>query len=260
MIVSASRRTDIPAFHANWFKENWNQGIFAVPQMKNQKHLPKEIRTQDIDCVVYWTKDPSPLLRLGFPNVPSVCQFTITSYGKAIEPGVPRKAGIIETFKTVSRLFGKEQMYWRYDPVFFTPEITFDYHVTWHRWLCEQLQGYTTKCVFSFISVYGKLQEQLDKQGIVRPEDGVQIALVTELLKNASDYGMSLHSCCDLIDFTNLGVIKSHCIDGGLISGITGKQFDKKDPSQRRACGCVESIDIGRYRTCSHGCTYCYAS
>jgi hypothetical protein len=263
MIISASRRTDIPAFFAKEFKQQWDSGTLIVPKGKAEKTY-KTINTTDVDCVVYWTKNPRPLMELGFPHVPTVINFTITSYGTDLEPQVPRKGGpdgLIELFKSLARRYSPSAMQWRYDPILYVKDqgIDFDYHVKWHKRLCEALSIYSDKCIFSFVSIYGKLKSKFARLGITIPEEQEQLDLITQLVKHTTDAGMTLESCCDIIDFTKVGAVRSHCIDGALISALTGKEFSGKDWSQRKACGCIQSVDIGSYHTCKHGCVYCYA-
>jgi len=77
----------------------------------------------------------------------------------------------------------------------------------------------------------------------------------------ARENGMALSSCAQERGLTAYGISPGKCIDDGLIRKVFGLEVSHtKDPSQRKACGCVKSKDIGVYDTCLYGCAYCYAT
>ena len=50
MIVSASRRTDIPAFHAEWFMERVRAGFADVPNPFNaRQRLHVDLRPETVE-------------------------------------------------------------------------------------------------------------------------------------------------------------------------------------------------------------------
>lgn len=81
--------------------------------------------------------------------------------------------------------------------------------------------------------------------------------MASTLSEIALKYGIQLESCSEDMDLTPYGVKKSSCIDKNLIEEIIEYSLDvKKDSSQREACGCVKSAEIGVYNTCVHGCKH----
>lgn len=265
MIISASRRTDIPAFYSKWFMNRINEGFVLVRNPRNYKQIRRiELKPENIDCIVFWTKNPKPMLddlnNLAAYNY--YFQFTLNAYSTDIESNVPPKNDeIIDTFKRLSDQIGKEKVIWRYDPIIITDKYTKEYHLKYFEKLASELHDYTSKCVFSFVDEYTKIRSRLMKVGYLEHSVEQKILLAQALSYIASKNNMSLESCSEGIHFDQFGIKKSRCIDSELISRISGDNiFVKKDAYQRKECGCVASIDIGTYNSCLHNCQYCYAN
>lgn len=262
MIICASRRTDIPAFHSEWFLNRLHAGYAMVrnPIARNIVYRV-DLSRNNVDCIVFITKDPRPMMdklddieRLGYRYV---FQITITPYGKDIEPGVPSKADVADAFRTISDRIGKDRMTWRYDPIIINEKTDIGYHVRKFRTLCEELNGYTDTCIFSFVDVREKLMKY---SGILNPVDeGTQMSLIGSLSDIAREYGMSLRSCCSDHDFSDYGVESGGCIDSGTLASL-GIPSEATASPLRRNCRCVKNMDIGGYDTCGHDCIYCYAN
>lgn len=133
MIISASRRTDIPAFYSEWFFNRLQEGFVLIPSPRNPKQLSRiSLKRDVVDCFVFWSKNPSAMIgqldRLAAYNY--YFQFTLTPYQKDIEQHLPSVEKRIEIFRQLSDQIGKERIVWRYDPVFINPGYSVDYHNT----------------------------------------------------------------------------------------------------------------------------------
>lgn len=264
MILSVSRRTDIPAFYSDWFFNRIKEGFVCVRNPMNIHQISKIRITPDlVDCIVFWTKNPERMLsRLSeIKDYNFYYQFTINPYSKSLEQQVPKKEKVIDVFKKLSDEIGSNKVIWRYDPILFTNEIDIDYHVKYFEEIAKRLQHYTQRCVISFIDNYKKTENNLKSTYARELTDNEIITLTTKLVNIANSYNIEVLSCAEKIDLENLGVHHGKCIDDRIIEQITGYQLDaKKDKNQRQECGCIESIDIGEYNTCPHNCLYCYAN
>lgn len=264
MIVSVSRRTDIPTFYSEWFYNRLKAGYVYVMNPFNRKQISRiNLTPQTIDCFVFWTKDPEPMMiRLDeLKGYSYYFQFTLTAYRNDVEKSVRKKNDIIKTFIDLSNRIGKEKVVWRYDPIFINDYYTETYHYEWFKQLCAKLQRYTEKCVISFLDLYAKTQRNTKPLQIktLTEEDAKRIA--KNLVDIGSKFHITLETCSEKIDLSECGIHRSKCIDDKLIQQIIGSKVSvKKDNTQREECGCVKSIDIGQYNTCQHFCAYCYAN
>lgn len=257
MIISASRRTDIPSFYSDGLYNSIKNKSLIIS--KGIIDLSPEV----VDCIVFWTKNPKPMMdRLHkLKDYMYYFQFTLNSYGTDIEPYVPSKSGeVIDTFRRLSDIIGPERVIWRYDPIFFTDKYTLDYHKTYYEKVFEKLNGYTKKCVISFLDKYDFIIERMPKL-----LDGPSTVLGNmELAKHIASIAipsMEVSTCAEGAMLHKYGITHNKCIDDGLISKLIGRPLNvAKDPSQRTICGCAHSIDIGGYNTCKNGCKYCYAT
>jgi hypothetical protein len=265
LIVSASRRTDIPAFYGDWLLRRLRAGYALVRNPVNARlvyHVP--ISARESRCLVFWTKNPAPLLprldELERFGIPFYFLFTLTPYGPELERNLPPKDEILKSFLTLARRVGPERVVWRYDPILFTPEYPQAEHLRLFADLCRKLAGSTRRCVMSFLTMYNKCRRNLAGIDLIDLPEAQKADLARGLQASAAEQGIELSSCAS-DEMAAAGVPAGKCIDDLLISRITGEEFSgRKDRSQRGSCLCVESADIGAYDTCLHHCLYCYAN
>lgn len=266
MIISASRRTDIPSFYGRWFLNRLKAGEVLVRNPFNRKQVSViPLLKGNVDCFVFWTKDPGPFLpfldELNSYGISYYFTVTITPYGPDIETKLKRGESVIESVKFLSDRLGPKRIIWRYDPVIFYEDMDVKSHLKAFAAIAEQLEGVTEKCVFSFLTEYEKISEFVKKSGAGFGSPGDRNKLVRGMAEIASKAKMKLASCAMDEDFREFGVEHNRCIDPDLIGEICGYPITSRpDKSQREACGCAESRDIGSYNTCLHGCLYCYAN
>ena len=265
MILSVSRRTDIPAFYSDWFFNRIREGyVFARNPMYKNSVSKISLNPQVIDCIVFWTKNPSLKFIENLHLISAYnyyFQFTINPYSSNIEQNVPEKQLAIESFKELSKKIGKDKMIWRYDPVLLSNECTIEYHVNFFEQLAKQIGPYSEKCIISFIDFYKKCEKNLNASNIRTLNESDIFVLVKKMYQIATNNGLKLETCAEKYNLNAFGIEHSKCIDNELIERITKKKIKaKKDKNQREACGCIESIDIGEYNTCIHNCLYCYAN
>ena len=265
MILSVSRRTDVPACYSEWFFERLNEGFVYTRNPMNPKQVSRlELSPETVDCIVFWTKNPESMLaRLSeLEPYPYYFQFTLTSYGTDIETNVPHKREVmLPVFQKLSEKVGSKRVIWRYDPILFTKRYTPEYHVKAFRQMAEALRGCTEKCVISFVDTYAKNKKKLQELGVYDLPKPELEAFAKELCEIAKENGMVMASCGEQMELSHCGITHNACIDKSLIEEIIGYKLKGiKDKNQRSECGCMESIDIGTYHTCGNGCIYCYAN
>ena len=265
MILSVSRRTDIPNYYSEWFYNRIKEGFLYVRNPMNAHQISEIKITPDIvDCIVFWTKNPLPMMkRLDEIKYYSYYfQFTLTGYGNDVEANLPnKKTTMIPIFQELSDKIGKQRVVWRYDPIFFSDRYTKEYHIKAFKSIAEALSGYTEKCVISFVDIYPKNKKNMNGLLSYELSDYELREFAKELSKIAADNNIKLGSCAEKIDLDECGIVHNSCIDRELIEKIIGCKLNvEKDKNQRIECGCVESVEIGTYNTCKNGCAYCYAN
>ncbi len=265
MILSVSRRTDIPNYYSEWFFNRIKEGFVYVRNPMNAHQVSKiDITPEVVDCIVFWTKNPEPMMdRLDeLAAYHYYFQFTLTGYGKDIECRVPHKREkMIPVFQELSRRLGKQRVIWRYDPIIFTAKYTPEYHLKAFGQIAEALKGYTGKCVISFVDAYAKNKKNMELLDSYELDNNELSEFAKKIAQAANENGMTVGSCAESIDLDDCGIKHNCCIDKVLIEEIIGCGLKlKKDKNQRQECGCMESVEIGTYNTCKNGCKYCYAN
>lgn len=266
MVLSVSRRTDIPAFYAKWFMNRIHEGYVYVRNPFNANQISKiPLYPEVVDCIVFWTKNPAPLLQYLSEinetfNGAFYFQYTINAYGKDIEPSVPDLESRIKLFKDISRTYGPDKVVWRYDPILITEKYTVQWHIRSFKDIVRELKGYTDTCVISFVDMYDKTKMNTKGYNIQPPtlEEMNELAEAFSVVVN--DTGIHIKTCAENIDFQKYGIGHNSCIDKSRIEKLTGWKIKAKQDKQRSDCQCIECADIGLYNTCLHGCRYCYAN
>lgn len=264
MILSVSRRTDIPAYYSQWFINRLKAGFVYIRNPMNSNQISKvALNTDVVDCIVFWSKNPEPLLskldfidNLGYKYY---FQFTITPYNKNIETGLVDKRRIADTFIRLSERIGKEKVIWRYDPIIINDQFSIEYHVDSFNKLATRLSGYTEECIISFVDRYRKT----DKCNIIRDITEAEMIRIAEAFsKIAEEKNLTIKTCAEKIDLSRYNIKHASCIDRDKVESIicAPLQDKVKKDGQRKYCGCIECIDIGAYNTCKNGCLYCYAT
>ena len=268
MIVSASYRTDIPAFYAEWFLRRLDEGFALVRNPYSAQMYRVDLRPQRVTGFVFWTRNFGPLLehldRLRAFGRPFVVQFTITDYPRQIEPAVIPAGKALAQMHRLAREVHPLCPVWRYDPVLFTSLTPPAFHLDNFARLAAALEGAADEAVISFAQIYAKSRRNLDaaarRHGFtwIDPPDGAKRELAARLARLARERGMRL-TVCSQPHLLAPEAEEARCVDVRRLARISGEPLEAPLKGNRPGCACHESRDIGEYDTCPHGCLYCYA-
>lgn len=263
MIISASRRTDIPAFYSDWFFNRIKERYVLVPNPYNSKMISRiSLDPAVVDCIVFWSKNPAPMLEKldKLKDYNYYFQFTLNPYGPDIENHLPAISKRIDTFKRLSDRIGKEKVIWRYDPVLTNETYTPGFHKEKFAEIAYELKEHTEKCMLGFIDHYQHIRTAVSQFNIQSLLKADIEEMAVSFKKTVDTCSIQLDTCTVKVDLTHLGIPGGLCIDNQLVERITGYPISvRKDKNQRDICRCAESIDIGTYESCLNGCIYCYA-
>jgi hypothetical protein len=272
MIISASRRTDIPAFFPTWFFNRARTGHCIVSNPVSGKPYRVSLQPDDVDAIVFWSKNPRPLLpylaELQGMGYRYYFQFTLNDYPPGFEPGIPPLAERLDTFRELAARIGPERVVWRYDPIILSSATPPEWHRERFMALAKALKVSCRRVVVSVLDDYacarGRLFALAHKAGFSldanRPRGRALPELLADLAQTARGAGLEIQSCAEDTLYVS-GIPAGACIDAALINRLWGLNLDlRKDPGQRKGCLCAMSRDIGANNTCRHGCVYCYAT
>jgi len=286
-VLSASRRTDIPAFYTDWFMDQIKLGFFDVKNPYNRTVKRVEVSKDLIHSIVFWSKNFDPFLtakageklqKLGYDVY---FNFTINSESNLFEPNLPPLKKRLEQLKRIALIFGSQSISWRFDPIYY-------YRTHELGPVKNNLADFTIiakhasklgikKCVTSFFDDYAKIRKRLNflnsqnhkAVSFIDPGTDKKIQVIHRMEKHLGISGIKLYLCCEkelLSNFeTKTNIQANACIDANLLQTLYGGNPEsKRDLGQRskNGCKCTKSIDIGSYEDhpCFHDCLFCYAN
>ncbi len=262
MILNTGQRTDIPAFYSKWFMNRIRAGFVMVRSPYNPQQVTKYLLNPTVvDVIGFCTKNPAPML----PYLEELKDFgqywyvTITPYGKDIEPNVPDKTEVIESFKQLSTVVGAGRTGWRYDPIFLNERYTVEYHIEAFTKMAESLSGYTDVCVISFIDLFRKVVRNFPQARAVEERDRHIIGKTFSEIGRR--HGIKIVACGEGRELEQYGVDCDGCMTGAMYEKGAGCDLIVPTKNKHRVeCACYLGADIGAYDSCGHLCRYCYAN
>lgn len=268
MIISASYKTDIPAFYGEWFINRLRAGFCKTINPYNHQVKLVNLSPHHVDGIVFWTKNVGPFLKY-LPEINSrgyifIIHYTINNYPRTLEASVVDSARSVEHVKKIADKFGLKIVVWRYDPVLFSELTPYSFHIANFSYLASLLRGIVDEVVVSFVHLYKKTQRNIDMAALSgnflwqNPADEEKTSLLGDLVSIAAANQMKL-SVCSQPSYLIPGAQSAQCIDATRISSLRGSVFQSLQKGNRPGCMCYESYDIGEYDTCPQGCVYCYA-
>lgn len=263
MILNTGARTDTVQFYSEWLLKRFEEGfVYSRNPLFPNKVTYYELSPDKIDLVLFCSKNYAPIL----PRLHEITDryrtyfhYTITAYGKDVEPLVPSVDESIKTLIALSEQVGKRRISWRYDPVLLTDRYTIEVHAETFEYMAKQLSPYVDRCIFSFVEMYKKLEKNMPEIIPLTQNDKNCIA---EILGGiANKYGICIQTCGTNGNYSKYGIHSSGCATLEMLGAANGCEFKElKHKGLREGCHCIESRDIGAYDTCLNGCKYCYAN
>ncbi|HDI61244.1 MAG TPA: DUF1848 domain-containing protein [Desulfobacteraceae bacterium] len=278
-VLSASRRTDIPAFYLDWFLEGIRRGHFEVrgPYRRQPRQVPASAAA--VHSIVFWSKDFGPFLRrrvgerlqrMGFHLF---FNFTVNSRDRILEPRVPALNERLDQLAELSRRFSPTAIHWRFDPI--CHYRTADGRAHDNRGDFERIADAAAtagirRCVTSFVDLYPKVRRRAERVGVLfeDPSMADKVAILEAMDQMLQCRGISLETCCEADVLAHLPVDTNiragACIPSERLMALFGGRLSlRQDSGQRRqaGCRCRASVDIGSYdlHPCRHNCLFCYA-
>ena len=278
MIISISRRCDIPRFAFGWFLEKLEAGFVDVKNPFNPRQIrrvsllppaPGRAPDESAEVFAFWTRDPASIAGhaegLEQRGYRFYVMTTLTAYPRVLEPNVPAAADVIQAMKNLAQKITADRVIWRYDPIFLSDVTDFGFHCRNFAHLAAQLNGSAKRVIVSLYDEYAAAERRLaalERSGALKrmpqPAGPAARELLAELALIARAEGMEIQSCAEE-DLSDLGIPGGACIDGEYISRLFSIKMPGRDRGQKRPlCRCSQSVDIGSYGHCPAGCVYCY--
>ena len=263
MILNTGGRTDTVQYYSEWLFNRFKEGfVYSRNPLFPNKVIKYELLPEKIDCVVFCSKNYEPVLE----NLHEITDrfntyfhYTITAYGKDVEPGVPSIDKSIETLFKLEKIVGKNKISWRYDPILLTEKYTVKYHLKTFENMAERLAGHIDRCIFSFVEMYKKLKYNMPE--IIPMTGNDKNTLAKGLGEIAKKYNIVIQTCGTNGSYEQYGINQSGCMTLDILGRANNIKFrNLKHKGMRPGCHCIESRDIGAYDTCLNGCKYCYAN
>ena len=266
-IISASRRTDIPAFYTQWFMNRIRAGFCIYPNPLYPQQLYRvSLRSEDVLGIVFWTRHPAPLAQhlaeLDKGGYVYYFQYTVVGYPQSVDLRSPSLDTAIKTFGDLSSCIGPDKVIWRYDPIILNPGISATWHQDNFRRIADSLSGHTHRVVISVIDPYARTQRRLGAaEGDVSYMPEAYSDVLRTIVAEARSRNLSVQSCAEASLQTD-GIVPGSCVDASLLHSLAGRLPPKRLRlhKQREGCLCHESVDVGVNDSCGFGCQYCYAT
>ena len=272
-VVSASRRTDIPAFYLDWLINGISNGYVEVQNPFYKRHTYHVDLTPDrIEWIVFWSRNYGKFIkkRSIFNEYKLFFHFTILSHNRYLENTKFSLNKIIRQMEQLVYFYGADHIIWRYDPIVLWrsgTDIETNFNDAEFKFLCSVMGSLgVRRCYFSFVSPYKKFKRRFNLHSphleLIYDYTAYSRKIVGIMSEHAAEHHIQLFSCCN--EYLNSESIqKGSCISGSVLNSLSGKKIvsEAKSPS-RPQCGCTRSVDIGSYRhhPCYYGCIYCYAN
>lgn len=268
MIISASYRTDIPAFYGEWFMARLRAGYCKIIRPYSRSVEQVSLARKDVDGFVFWSRNyarfATHLPEIRERGFSFVIHYGITNYPRPLERFAAGTEKSIVLLKQIAAEYGPRVCVWRYDPIVLSSLTPVDFHLQNFESLARRLTGSTDEVIVSFMQPYKKTVRKLDRAARDAgftwhdPTAEEKLAIAAQLVEIARSHGLQLSMCAQR-EYIVPGAADAKCIDAVRLADVAGRPLRISRSGHRKNCGCFASTDIGAYNTCPHGCIYCYA-
>jgi len=275
IVLSASRRTDIPAFYLDWFLTCLTRGRFDVENPFSRKQRTLLFCSSDIHSIVFWSKNYAPLIdsKEKLEDFDLFFHFSINTPIAILEPGVPPLESRLAEARALAEWRGPEKLSWRFDPIVVWEEdgIRRDNLASFTPIAAELAGIGVRRLTLSMMDRYRKIDirtKGLQGFDFLYPDTTESAELIRPPVEIALDMGFEVSLCCErelLETLSPLPIMQGKCINGELLNDLFGPGAGiSRDKGQRKeqGCGCTTSFDVGSYahQPCRNNCLYCYAN
>lgn len=262
MILFASGRCDIPAYYSDWFFNRLKEGFVDVRNPFDAHQISRiYLNEQNVDAIVFCTKNPIKIMkRLDEIPFPFLFHITFTPYKHEIEQ-VGNKKEILKAIVDLSDILGKDRVIVRYDPILISDTYTIDYHELAFTKLCQRVGGHVNTIIISFVDMYKNTKANVAKMQMKTMNERDMHEIGKRFGRIAKQYGILVQTCAEDVGLEAYGIMKGACFDRGQLKKIAGHSLEHiRGKGVRSTCACMNTVDIGDYNCCAHGCLYCYAN
>lgn len=247
MILNTGSRTDTVQYYTKWLLKRFQEGyVLSRNPLFPNKVARYKLTPDKVDCVVFCSKNYKPILD-ALTSITSrfntYFHYTITAYGKDIDPGVPSIEKSIKTLKKLSAIVGKQRVAWRYAPVLLTAKYTIKNHPNTFEKMANELVPFID-CIFSFVEIYKKLKTNMPE--LISLTDSDKVALAKGFGEIATKHALYLQTCGTNGDYSQYSIHSSGCMTLEILGEANGIVFKNlKHKGMCKGCHCIESRDIG---------------